>query len=232
LANYRNSNPYRSTTPYSGQTPVTSNTSTIYNEPGITYNELLYIYNFSMQSLSMQARILRVPKTLDIKAKIALQQGGIPPNSDSDRWYNFVNTQLLMRGRIKDRLLTTTTISLRARIAPTRTSVLQIKAYIRLAQHLQIQASIKAVVGYVHLPCTFYARSVASNHLRMVFYTNTGFAQTRTLSAQACIRQMAQRRFTGHFIVPMPPQTETVRTLTNSSNIDYNQTISMKAFIL
>lgn len=178
-------------------------------------------------TLSIKSTIQNNIATFTIKSRLSQKQGYPIPASYDPQIAVFTPTQLLLRASLSGISLGTKTIGLRCRIKPGKTVTFTGQARLVSGQSLSMKASITAWRTYVHLPCDFTVQIVAKKRLRMVFYTE-GTYSTPQFTVKARIIKVARKRFTGHFIVPMPAVTG---LLTNSSNITYKHVMGMKALI-
>lgn len=181
----------------------------------------------NFNTLSIRTSIQNNITTLTIKSRLSQRQGYPIPASYDPQIAVFTATQLYIRSYLKGLSLGTQTIGLRCRIKPGKTVTFTGQARLVSGQSLSMKANLTAWRTYRHLPCNFTIQIVVKKRLRMVFYTEGTYGISQ-FTTKARIIKVARKRFTGHFIVPMPAVTG---LLTNSSNINYKYVIGMKAFI-
>jgi hypothetical protein len=163
-----------------------------------------------------------------MKSRVSQRQGYPIPASYDPQIAVFTATQQTMRGSLLGLSLGIKTIGLRGRINPAKTTTFTFKAHLVSGQSFSMKANVTPWRTYVHLPCSFTVQSVAKKYLRMVFYTG-GVYSVPQFTSQARIIKVAKKRFTAHFIVPMPAVTG---VLTNSNSMNYKQVMGIKAFIV
>jgi hypothetical protein len=196
--------------------------------PGLaTFTTKTRISKSTSNTLSILSTIQNNRANFTIKSRLSQRQGYPIPASYDPQIAVFVATQQYIRASLTGISLKTKTISLRCRIKPGKTTTFTGQARLVSGQSIGIKANIIAWKTYVHLPCDFTVQIVVKKRLRMVFYTE-GTYWTPKFTTKARIVKVAKKRFTGHFIVPMPAVTG---LLTNSSNTTYKHVMGIKAFI-
>lgn len=193
-----------------------------------TFTTKSRIQKVGLTTLSMGSSIQNNLTTFTIKTRVSQRQGYPIPASYDDQIAVFTATQQFIRASLSGLSLNTKTIGLRCRIKPGKTVTFTGQARLVSGQSLSMRANLTAWRTYVHLPCSFTVQSMVKKALRMVFYTE-GVYSTYQFTIKARIIKKAKKRFTGHFIVPMPAVTG---LLTNNSNTTYKHVMGMKAFIL
>jgi len=192
-----------------------------------TLNVRSRVIKTTTRTLGIQSKVLH-GSAWQLKSRLSQQQGWPEPLIYDDNIATFTFTKLLIKAKIGEVYLRSGSINFRSSIYPVKITSLSGKAKLVSGQSLGIKASVEAWRTYIHLPCSYSVQSIVKKKLHMVFYIG-GVYQTPQFTAKARIVRRAQKRFTGHFIVPMPQVTG---TLTLDNRLSYGQIVSTKAFIV
>lgn len=195
--------------------------------------------------LDMQARILQhnsvlldmrgfilntTTKTIDMRTRVARQQGWPIPGFTDPAFPTFQPTQLLSRARIRIPDTGSQSLQSRARIFHGATVMLSSLARIVTAQDLSMRAMIVGKRRTIS-EFSYLVRSPQRAHMSVIFYV-PGVYSSQTLGMGARVAGVHRTRFTGYFLVKDTiPTNNGVQVISFSNNVLYQQSMGMRAFI-